>query len=101
MAEKQPERIRVLQADGTQMDIRSPRVQRDSVTGLVRVRRSGEAARRDTVRIALTDVAAVETRRLSILRTAALTVVAVPVLFVVVLVAACSNPDDCFAVGGQ
>jgi hypothetical protein len=42
----------------------------------------------DTVRIALTDVTAVEARRLSIVRTVALTVVAVPVLFVAALLTA-------------
>jgi hypothetical protein len=95
--DEQPGLIRIVQADGTQLELRNPRLERDSVTAVFSVRLSSGRFVTDTARIALTDVTAVETKRLSIIRTAALTVVAVPVLFVAVLVTACADPDDCWA----
>jgi hypothetical protein len=63
--EQQPERIRLVQADGRQLDLIDPRLDGDTITApdrsLRKHTRSG--LRYDTtVRIALTDVTAVETR---------------------------------------
>jgi hypothetical protein len=98
--EAQPERLRVLQADGTQMDISNPRVERDSITAVVRGRRllpagsagvgSRSVSYEDTVRIALANVTGVSTRQLSIGRTLAL-VLTPPAAFLVLVILYCGN----------
>jgi len=93
--EEQPERLRIRQADGKQLDIRDPRVERDSLTAMVRGRRgvprpAGNGTRsvryENVVRIALTDVTAVEARHLSVFRTVAVTVLGLVVSTALALV---------------
>jgi glycerol-3-phosphate O-acyltransferase len=93
--EEQPERLRIVRADGTQMVIGAPRVESDSLTALVWGRGDdgrGRAQYRDTVRIALSDVSTVAVSRFSAGRTA---VAVVGIFFGVVAVSvAC-----CFSLG--
>jgi hypothetical protein len=101
--EQQPDRIRVLHADGRRLDLRDPRIESDWLTA---VRRSQEfvgsssrgrrsAMVEDTVRIALTNVRTVDVRRFSLPKTVG-AVIAGATGVVVVLYLICAA-DDCFA----
>ena len=76
--EEEPGQIRILQTDGTRMELRDPRVEADSLTARISSR-----LRTGTVRIALTDIGAVEARRLKLGATLALgaAVIAVPTVW--------------------
>ena len=76
--EEEPGHIRILRADGTRMELRNPQVEADSLTA-----RISSNLRTGTVRIALTDIGAVEARRLKLGATLALgaVVIAVPVVW--------------------
>ena len=76
--EEEPGLIRILQTDGTQMELRDARVEADSLTARVSSR-----LRTGTVRIALTDISAVQARRLKSAATLALgaVVIAVPTVW--------------------
>ena len=58
--EEEPGRIRIFQADGEAIELRNPRVEADSLAG-----RISTYDQTGTVRIALTDIIAVEVKRLS------------------------------------
>ena len=87
--EEQPGKIRILQADGEQVEIRNPGVETDSISFRVSSGLFGS----ETVRIALSDVSTVEVQRFSIGKTVALVVLA-PVGLVVIAVLICAA-DDC------
>jgi hypothetical protein len=97
-----PADMRVSQADGTRTHLRDPRVEGDFIVAEVRGRRDapGKASGRtrsvrytETVRIALDDIVAVEERRVSVLRTAAVSitglVVAAAILFIYCIESEC------------
>jgi hypothetical protein len=90
--EQRPGVIRVIQADGTRLDLRNPSIHSDSVTAVFRVRASSRVFRQDTIRISLVDVTAVEVRRLSVTRT----ILLIPVGGLAVMLAACLSNPDCF-----
>ena len=58
--EEQPGQIRILQADGTRMELRDPSIETDSLAARVSSR-----LRTGNVRIALSDIDSVEARRIS------------------------------------
>ena len=58
--EEAPGLIRIVQTDGEQMELRNPRIESDSLTARISTR-----LRTGTVRIALTDITAVQARRFS------------------------------------
>ena len=93
--EEQPGFIRIVQADGTRLELKDPSVASDSVTAVFRLRTTSRAFREDTIRISLADVTAVEVRRLSVTRTILLGV-AIPVGVAAVMLAACLTDPDCF-----
>ena len=64
--DEHPGRIRILQADGTRVELRAPRIETDSLTARISTR-----LRTGFVRIALSDIAAVEARRISTPKTLA------------------------------
>ncbi len=87
--EERPGLVRIVLVDGTQQVLRQPHVESDSVIAVVRSRSlSTGLESMDTVRIALTDVAAVETQSFSAGRTV-LAVVMVPVGFMAVVFGSC------------
>ena len=92
--EEEPGLIRIVQADGERLELRNPHIEADSLTARISTR-----LQTGTVRIALTDIAAVESRHFSTMKTlgvavltgAGLAVIAVGVLLLIVCASAEEN----------
>jgi hypothetical protein len=86
--EEQPGQIRIVQADGERMELRNPRIESDSLTARIFSR-----LRTGTVRIALADITAVESRRLQVGKTVlAMVPLYLPVALILGRRSACSAP---------
>jgi len=74
LEEQQPERVRIRQADGTRIELRNPRVERDSLIAEVSGQPPSTQLGAETVRIPLADVRGLEIRHFDIWGTIGLVV---------------------------
>ena len=84
LATNPPSRLRVQLHSGQRLELRNPTIDHDTLTGLV--------GRRDSARVAVTDIATVSQRRFSTGRTAARIGLGVGLLFGVAAVACAADP---------
>ena len=110
IVEEQPSLVRVTQASGTQMVLRDPSIENDSIVGTVRVpascpplptsQRPCAATRDRTERTSLDDVSALEMRQFSRPRTIAAFVLVPVGLFALFIVLICATTGESAGLGG-